>query len=323
MSEELKIPGRSVSVQALEELRQGLVANPQWSRRRLAQELATCWDWRNRAGQLKGLGRPHAVGEASPVGLDCASGAAAGANPPDALREAVGGRKAALALYRAAGGGMAQRGDPHPHSELPPVRGQSSGISDRGSRAAARGDPQPGSRSPPWPVAPSSSGRRSRGPIAGTCGRPGLAGTCVPNDAYTAPTARPPIRCSAAPLAIRGRLVPISQAAHGGGCSVVSFATNRRLFSAASPCRCPEGAQHFSPGQSEPPGERRPGSSVRNQPKPCRGETGPARSVTGPVAFKPSIGQHADGLGRPCRAQQRKGSCNPGRRPSPVRHGAD
>ena len=135
-------------------------------------------------GPTQGPGRPHAVGEASPAALDCASGAAAGADPRDALREAFGGRKAALALYRAAGGRMAQGGDLHPDSELPPVRHQSSGISDRGSRTAARNDPQPGARTPPSPVALRSSGWRSRGPIASTAGRPGLAGTCISNDAY-------------------------------------------------------------------------------------------------------------------------------------------
>ena len=131
----------------------------------------------------QGPGRPHALGEASPAGPDGASGAPAGADPPDALREAGGGWKTPLALYRAPGGGMAQRGDLHPHSELPPLRHQSPGISGRCSRTAGRDDPQPGSRTPPSPVAPRSSRRRSRGPIAGTAGRPGLARPCISNGA--------------------------------------------------------------------------------------------------------------------------------------------
>jgi hypothetical protein len=67
--------------------------------------------------------------------------------------------------------------------------------------------------------------------------------------------------CRFHPFTSRPRLPPISQAPNGGARSVLSFGTRPRWFSAASPCRCPEGAFHFSPGQSEPPGERRPGSA--------------------------------------------------------------
>jgi hypothetical protein len=55
VSENLTIQGRSLSGQALEELRQWMGANPRWSRRRLSLELATRWDWRNAAGQLKDM----------------------------------------------------------------------------------------------------------------------------------------------------------------------------------------------------------------------------------------------------------------------------
>ncbi len=55
MSENLTIQGRSLSGQALEELRQWVGANPRWSRRRLSLELATRWEWRNAAGQLKDM----------------------------------------------------------------------------------------------------------------------------------------------------------------------------------------------------------------------------------------------------------------------------
>ena len=55
MSENLRIQGRSLSGQALQELRQWVGDNPRWSRRRLSQELATRWEWRNAAGQLKDM----------------------------------------------------------------------------------------------------------------------------------------------------------------------------------------------------------------------------------------------------------------------------
>lgn len=55
MSEELTIQGRPLSPQGLEELRRWVGANPQWSRWRLSRELATRWQWRNAAGQLKDM----------------------------------------------------------------------------------------------------------------------------------------------------------------------------------------------------------------------------------------------------------------------------
>lgn len=55
MSENLTIQGRPLSPQGLEELRQWVGANPQWSRWRLSRELATRWQWRNGAGQLKDM----------------------------------------------------------------------------------------------------------------------------------------------------------------------------------------------------------------------------------------------------------------------------
>jgi hypothetical protein len=39
----------------LEQVRQLLAAHPDWSRRRLSCQLATLWDWRNPAGQLKDM----------------------------------------------------------------------------------------------------------------------------------------------------------------------------------------------------------------------------------------------------------------------------
>ena len=55
MSETLTIQGRALSPQGLEELRQWVADHPQWSRWRLSRELATRWDWRNAAGQLKDM----------------------------------------------------------------------------------------------------------------------------------------------------------------------------------------------------------------------------------------------------------------------------
>ena len=55
MSETLTIQGRPLSPQGLEELRQWVGDNPRWSRWRLSRELATRWDWRNAAGQLKDM----------------------------------------------------------------------------------------------------------------------------------------------------------------------------------------------------------------------------------------------------------------------------
>lgn len=55
MSESLTIQGRPLSPQGLEELRQWVGDNPHWSRWRLSRELATRWQWRNAAGQLKDM----------------------------------------------------------------------------------------------------------------------------------------------------------------------------------------------------------------------------------------------------------------------------
>ena len=39
----------------LDQARNLLASHPDWSRRRLSQELATLWNWRNGAGQLKDM----------------------------------------------------------------------------------------------------------------------------------------------------------------------------------------------------------------------------------------------------------------------------
>lgn len=55
MTESLSVQGRPVTELDLALLRQWLGQNPGWSRRRLSQALATHWDWRNSAGQLKDM----------------------------------------------------------------------------------------------------------------------------------------------------------------------------------------------------------------------------------------------------------------------------
>ena len=49
------IQGRPLSPQGLAELRQWVGDHPHWSRWRLSRELATRWEWRNAAGQLKDM----------------------------------------------------------------------------------------------------------------------------------------------------------------------------------------------------------------------------------------------------------------------------
>ena len=55
MSASLVVQGRSVSEWDLEWIRRWMGQNPGRSRRRLSQELATHWDWRNGVGQLKDM----------------------------------------------------------------------------------------------------------------------------------------------------------------------------------------------------------------------------------------------------------------------------
>jgi hypothetical protein len=49
------IQGRRIEVSHLEQIRHLMVTRPDWSRRRLSQELARVWDWRNGVGQLKDM----------------------------------------------------------------------------------------------------------------------------------------------------------------------------------------------------------------------------------------------------------------------------
>ena len=55
MNQSLIVQGRRLDGPELENLRQWVGGHPDWSRRRLSRELATRWDWRNGAGQLKDM----------------------------------------------------------------------------------------------------------------------------------------------------------------------------------------------------------------------------------------------------------------------------
>lgn len=55
MTESLTVQGRPLAEPDLQHLRQWLDEHPDWSRWRLSRELATRWDWRNGAGQLKDM----------------------------------------------------------------------------------------------------------------------------------------------------------------------------------------------------------------------------------------------------------------------------
>ena len=55
MTELLRIRGREVSRGDLEQIGEWLGLHPEWSRRRLSEELARHWDWRTPTGQLKDI----------------------------------------------------------------------------------------------------------------------------------------------------------------------------------------------------------------------------------------------------------------------------
>lgn len=55
VTEILRIRGREVGSRELEQIRGWLELHPQWSRRRLSEEVARQWDWRTPTGQLKDI----------------------------------------------------------------------------------------------------------------------------------------------------------------------------------------------------------------------------------------------------------------------------
>jgi len=69
VTENLMIQGRALSGEDLQSIRQWLGENPHWSRWRLSRELATRWDWRNGAGQLKDMAARTLLGKLEQRGL--------------------------------------------------------------------------------------------------------------------------------------------------------------------------------------------------------------------------------------------------------------
>jgi hypothetical protein len=55
MKEKRIVQGRELEWADIERIRQLVVGNPTWSRRRLSQAIAAEWDWRNATGQLKDM----------------------------------------------------------------------------------------------------------------------------------------------------------------------------------------------------------------------------------------------------------------------------
>jgi len=55
MTRAITVQGRELDEGNLATIRQLLADHPEWSRYRLSRELATAWDWRNAAGQLKDI----------------------------------------------------------------------------------------------------------------------------------------------------------------------------------------------------------------------------------------------------------------------------
>lgn len=71
MTEILRIRGREVGSKELEQIRGWLGVHPQWSRRRLSEELARDWDWRTPTGQLKDIAARDLLNRLEARGLIC------------------------------------------------------------------------------------------------------------------------------------------------------------------------------------------------------------------------------------------------------------
>lgn len=55
MAEKLKLQGRLLGSEDLEQIRGLITSHPHWHRRRISEALAQQWNWRNAAGQLKDM----------------------------------------------------------------------------------------------------------------------------------------------------------------------------------------------------------------------------------------------------------------------------
>lgn len=71
MTESLCIRGRNIDPGELDQIRSWIVSHPQWSRRRLSEELARYWDWRTPAGQLKDIATRDLLNRLDARGLIC------------------------------------------------------------------------------------------------------------------------------------------------------------------------------------------------------------------------------------------------------------
>lgn len=69
MTERLCLRGRKIEAADLEQIRAWRAAHPDWSRRRLSQELARRWDWRTLTGQLKDIGARDVLNRLEARGL--------------------------------------------------------------------------------------------------------------------------------------------------------------------------------------------------------------------------------------------------------------
>jgi len=69
VTERLCLRGRKIEAADLEQIRAWRAAHPDWSRRRLSQELARRWDWRTPTGQLKDIGARDVLNRLEARGL--------------------------------------------------------------------------------------------------------------------------------------------------------------------------------------------------------------------------------------------------------------
>ena len=69
VTETLSIRGHKIEVQDLELIRAWRAEHPDWSRRRLSEELARFWDWRTPAGQLKDIASRDVLNRLAARGL--------------------------------------------------------------------------------------------------------------------------------------------------------------------------------------------------------------------------------------------------------------
>lgn len=69
MTEALRIRGREIEAGDLEQIRCWIAAQPQWSRRRISEELVRLWDWRTPSGQLKDIATRDLLNQLEARGL--------------------------------------------------------------------------------------------------------------------------------------------------------------------------------------------------------------------------------------------------------------